>query len=118
MNLDTGICSIYKLENKARAGGKPDIQIVIPAISEPWYGELDFESNPKYVTEMQEDVEIASRIRVLQDKRINRQTVVTLADGKQYKVERAYHGKDEESGELITDISLSRVVSEYDITTV
>lgn len=114
MILDTGICSIYKLKNTAPPGRKPTLSLEIPAISEPWYGELEFESNPVFTTELQEDVEIDARIRILQDRRVNRQTVVVLSD-KQYKVERAYHGKDEESGELITDLNLSRVVSEYGI---
>jgi hypothetical protein len=113
--LDTGICSLYAIENTAAAGNMPAIRPVLPAFSQPWYGELDFESNPVFETQMQENVEISARIRILQDRRVSRQTLVVLSDGKQYKVERAFHGRDKESGERITDLNLSRVVSAYDV---
>lgn len=93
----------------------PTLTPKLPAMAEVWYGELEFESNPVFETELQEDVEISARIRILQDRRVNRQTMVELADGLQYKVERAYHGKDDDSGELITDLNLSLVVSAYDV---
>ena len=112
--LDTGVCTIYETEDASAPGGMSVLTPKLPAMAEAWYGELEFESNPVFQTELQEDVEISARIRILQDRRVNRQTLVDLADGKRYKVERAYHGYDKESGELITDINLSRVVSEYD----
>ena len=31
-------------------------------------------------------------------------------DLEHYEIERAYHGQDEESGEMITDLSLKKVV--------
>lgn len=92
----------------------PDIGPAETPFSSPWYGELDFESNPIFRTELQEDIKIDAKIRILQDRRVSGQTLITLADGVQYDVKRVYHGVDEESGEPISDISLSRAVSEYD----
>ncbi len=115
MMIDTGLCSIYKIEDTSEAGGMPVLTAKLPALAEVWYGELGFESNPVFETELQESVEISARIRILQDKRVNRQTLLDLADGKRYKVERAYHGYDEDSKELITDLNLSRVVTDYDV---
>lgn len=112
MILDSGICSIYKIRNTAAAGAMPNETLV--KISDNWYGELSFESSPFQQTESQEQVQISQRIRILQDKTISNKAIVIIGSA-QYSVERLYHGKDDESGELITDLNLSTVVSAYDV---
>jgi len=112
MILDSGICQIYKVKNTARPGEMPNETLV--QIAECWYGELSFESSPIQYTENLEQIEIAQRIRILQNRELQEKAVVII-DGQQYKVERLYHGKDIESGELITDMNLSRVVKAYAI---
>lgn len=112
MILDTGICSVFKLQNTAQPGDMPNETPVL--ISQHWYGELSFESSPVQYTENLEQVEIAQRIRILQNRAIDERAIVTIGSA-QYNVTRLYHGVDEESGERITDLNLARVVSAYDI---
>jgi len=113
MILDKGICSIYKVENIAEPGNMPQYKLKLKYQS--WYGELNFETNPVNAA-MQEIVETSARIRIIQNRDINNHNVVILSDdNQQYEVTRAYHGIDEESGELITDLTLKKVVTPYDI---
>ena len=75
-----------------------------------WYGELNFETNPAHPTDNREEVRTDTRVRILQNRRINNHDRVELKDidgeTRLYEVTRAYHGADDESGELITDLSL------------
>lgn len=113
MILDSGICTIFEVKNVAPPGGMPKMEL-LPK-HESWYAELNFETVPKDVA-MQEVVDTSARIRVLQNREITNHNVVVLTDGEQYEVIRAYHGIDEESGEPITDLTLKKAVTAYDIT--
>lgn len=108
MILDRGICTIYRKTNTAEPGRKPVFADV--AYWWSWYGELDFETARAHPTELREEVRTDARVRILQNRRINNHDRVELvtAEGEKntYEVTRAYHGTDEESGELITDLSL------------
>ncbi len=110
MILDKGICSIYRIENIAEPGNTPKEGLVLKCDS--WYGELNFETIPVNAV-MQEGIETSARIRILQNRGINNHDVVAI-DNQQYEVTRAYHGVDDESGELITDLTLKKVVTAYD----
>lgn len=112
MILDSGICTVYEVKNVAPPGGMP--RMVLVPKHQSWYAELNFETVPKDAA-MQEMTETSARIRVLQNREITNHNVVILADGEQYEVTRAYHGADEESGEPITDLTLAKVVTPYDI---
>jgi len=113
MILDKGICSIYEVENIADPGSMPEDSLVLKYQS--WYGELDFETAPANVA-MQEGIETSARIRILQNREINNHDIAILADSnQQYEVTRAYHGVDEESGELISDLTLRKLVTAYGI---
>lgn len=112
MILDKGICSVYEVTNTAQPGDMPKYGLVL--LYQSWYGELNFETVPRNAA-MQEMVESSARIRILQNRSITNHHVVILADGIQYEVTRAYHGTDEESGEPITDLTLKKVVTQYDI---
>ena len=66
------------------------------------------ENNVKMLTET------ALRIRVIQHRKIRNEMRVSLIteDGQTppiYEITRAYHGTDEENGELITDLTLKEV---------
>lgn len=110
--LDSGICTVYEVKNVAPPGGMPKMEL-LPK-HESWYAELNFETVPKDAA-LQEVVETSARVRILQNRSITNHNVVILADGEQYEVTRAYHGTDEESGEPITDLTLLKVVTPYDI---
>lgn len=113
MLLDTGICIIYTVSNIAENGNMPKQGLTKKY--ESWYGELNFETSPKYA-DMQEAVEISKRIRIIQNKSINNHDVVILStESTQYDIIRAYHGIDDDNGQPITDLTLVKVVNEYAI---
>jgi hypothetical protein len=111
MILDTGLCNIYRLTNTAAAGDMPTETPEL--LAQLWYGELSFESSPIQNTESQENIEIAMRIRVLRTRNVCEKAVVRIG-ADDYQVERVYNGVDKESGELISDLSLTRRASIYD----
>lgn len=112
MILDKGICTVYHTEDTARAGAQP-ILTETPFF-ESWYGELSFETSPARPTETRREVRTDARIRILQNRQIREHDVVALSpytqDPERYEIERAYHGRDDESGELITDLTLKKVL--------
>ena len=114
MILDKGICSIYKKVNTAGPGEMPVYQNQL--IHQSWYGELSFETNPSRPTESREMIQTDARIRILQCRSIAKHDRVVLSpawptsgETLLFEVQRAFHGYDPESGELITDLSLRRV---------
>jgi hypothetical protein len=111
--LDKGICSVYAITNIAEPGNMPKAKLALKFQS--WYGELNFETTPVNAA-MQENVYTSARIRILQNRNIDSLNVVTLSDGtQQYDVTRAYHGVDDESGEIITDLTLKKAATTYEI---
>lgn len=112
MNLDKGVCTVYHTENTAAAGAKPVLSEM--AYFESWYGELSFETSPARPTDTRREIRTDARIRILQNREIKEHDRVALSafggDLEHYEIERAYHGQDEESGEMITDLSLKKVV--------
>ena len=111
MLLDKGVASVYRKTNTAAAGSKPVWDNVL--IHTGWYGELSFETSPGRPTDAREEVRTDARIRILQNRLINNHDRVVLDDASgnttAYEVTRAYHGRDDESGEPITDLSLEVV---------
>ena len=108
MILDKGIATLSHKTNTAAPGGKP--AWTATAYYQSWYGELNFETSPAYPTDRREEVRTDARIRVLQNRGITELDLCTLQPvngaARPYRVRRAYHGRDDESGELITDLSL------------
>lgn len=111
MILDRGTCTIYRKTSTTPAGGKPTWTLA--AIHEGYYGELAFETSPARPTDGREETETATRIRILQNRNIRNQDLAELVpfDGnsaktEKYRIKRAYHGSDDDSGEPITDLTL------------
>lgn len=122
MQLDKGFCTVYSKANGAPAGNLPADMLTQKFQS--WYGELEFGTTPDNVGKQQE-TQVSARIRILQNRAITTEDVAILSDvlpppggAAQYDVIRAFHGKDEESGELITDLSLREVKKRYDFAAV
>ena len=104
MILDSGICTICRIvEDGSTAGG-------LKPVASCWFGELDYSSSP-YGGEYRVDAQLERRIRVLRQSGLTALYAV-LIDGGRYEVERIYHGTDDDSGELITDLTLRRVNQE------
>jgi hypothetical protein len=118
MILDKGYCSIYEVTNTAQPGDMPVEGLKLKYQS--WYGELNFESSPSLVGG-HEGVAVANRIRIPQNRDIDNHHVAVLStvlppDGApKYNVVRAYHGVDDDNGELITDLSLERLGTEIPV---
>ena len=114
MILDTGLCTVYHVGDMAEPGHKP--QKFAWEIYHGWYGELNYETAPAWPTRDREEVRADKRIRILQNRQITNHDEVRLKDlyGTQttYRVTRAYHGVDDDSGERITDLTLE--VYDYD----
>lgn len=114
MILDTGICTVFRKTDDSRPGGKPTYRYDV--LCKHWYAELEYANVQTFPTESREETQTDARIRILQDRRIANHDVVVFANAnrvqdvlKAYEVTRAYHGKDSDSGELITDLTLQRV---------
>lgn len=108
MILDTGICTVYHTVDTAGPGEKPNL--VDAPLFQSWYGELSFETAPARPTPDREEIRTDARIRILQCRRVTNHDCVDLTDAEgsttRYRVTRAFHGTDAESGELITDLNL------------
>ena len=108
MILDKGVCTIYRKVNTAAPGEKP--RYTDEPYWESWYGELSFETREARPTDAREEIRTDARVRILQNRQINNHDLVKLeplnAEALTYEVTRAYHGSDDESGELITDLNL------------
>lgn len=114
MILDSGICTVFRKVDDSKPGGKPKFRYDV--LCKHWFAELEYANVQTFPTESREETQTDARIRILQDRRIANHDVVVLANTnmvedvlKAYEATRAYHGKDSESGELITDLSLQRV---------
>lgn len=111
MILDRGICEVYRKTDTSGAGYMPAFSDVL--IHKGWYGELDFETAPARPTESREEIRTDARVRILQNRGINNHDRVALTPTggttSRFEVTRAYHGTDDESGELITDLTLEVV---------
>lgn len=112
MILDKGICTVYRTTDTAAAGAKPVYRDY--PYYESWYGELNFETSPARPTDTRKEIRTDARIRILQNREIKEHDRVRLSvpnsEPGHYEIERAYHGRDDDNGELITDLTLKRVV--------
>ena len=108
MILDSGICTVYHMVNRAQPGGKPDY--ADEPVWQGWYGELSFETAPARPTPDREEVRVDARVRIHQRRGIANHDRVDLhrlgERATAYRVTRAWHGTDDDSGEPITDLSL------------
>lgn len=108
MILDKGICTIYHKVNAAGAGHMPVYQE--QPFYQSWYAELDFGTREARPTDGREETWHDAKVRILQCRRVNNHDRVELMETgggvTVYEVTRAYHGIDDDSGELITDLTL------------
>ena len=111
MILDRGVCRIQRKTGTTRQGGKPTY--TTETIFESYYGELAFETSPRRPTDMREETQTATRVRILQNRGIRNQDLAELipfdgteAKAELYRITRAYHGTDDQSGEPVTDLTL------------
>lgn len=115
MILDTGICSVFREQNVARPGHMP--QNAWTLVGKSWYKELSFSTEPTWQTEQREETRQDQRVRIHQMRSIRKEDRAVLADIDDlpavgvtvYRITRAYHGQDDDSPALITDLSLEEV---------
>jgi len=111
MILDEGICSVFAKVNTAGAGLKPVYGYVLKC--KGWFASLSFTTLPNYRIGSREERNVSKRIRILRNDSVTNHDCVVLADvssvaadAVRYEVTRAYHGTEDETGTLITDIDL------------
>lgn len=113
MILGDGVCTVFARTDISGKGEKP--RFGYTKKTQSYYGELDFASGSTWTTQGREDVVIDARIRILQDRTITTEDAIVLDDvesieaGERYEIDRIYHGRDEESGALISDVTLRKV---------
>lgn len=78
---------------------------------EGYYRELGFETSPAYPTRDRLAQRTDARVRILQCRAIREDDEAVLTDfvtggERRYRITRAYHGIDDDNGELITDLTL------------
>ena len=117
MILDSGICSVFRRNDTAQPGEMPRPSFKL--LAQGWYGELSFETSPARPTAGRQELKTDARIRILQCRAIRQNDVVILRELADYverqegetvyRITRAYHGEDEKSGDLISDLALEVV---------
>ena len=120
MILETGICSIFRKLDVSGSGDMPKYEYKL--LCHRWYGELGFETSPARPTEGREEIQTDARIRILQNRMLLNHDVVVLANVKTlrnviaadeavtaYEITRAFHGRDDQAGEMIPDLTLRRM---------
>lgn len=126
MILDTGICTIFRKTDTTNTAAttQPDMPGNMPKIGYTligcgWYRELSFETSPEWTTEGRREQKADGRIRILQNRSIQQNDIVVpeqlstfagrSADAPVYRIIRAYHGQDDDSPALISDLTLEVV---------
>lgn len=109
MLLDDGILEIYKVISGKSKTGKPIKEL---NFFDKAYYSIISDSISEYYHARQADVQIDLRVEILQNKKIHNNDVIII-DDEQYKVGRLYHGTDDD-GRPITDITLEKVVENYE----
>lgn len=114
MLLKDGLITLYRKTDVSKPGGMPKYEE--HAYMQSFYAELQFETRPVYPTEGREERRTDARVRMMQCRGIREDDEASLqsfhggADSKKrYKITRAFHGTDDESGAPISDLSLEEV---------
>ena len=117
MILDKGICSVFHRTDSAENGSMPAYSYT--HLVSGWYAELSYDTVPIWQTQGRKEQRADARIRILQCRDIAQNDVVVLENAAAwkdvssgatvYRVIRAWHGPDDDSPELISDLTLEVV---------
>lgn len=114
MILDDGIITVFRPHAPQKQGSKPRFEYAL--IWQSYYGELNFSTEPANPTDRRNEVQTDARVRILQNREIRKGDVAVLRDADSlteddgyFVIERAYHGADDDSGALISDLNLREV---------
>lgn len=117
MNLDKGVCTVFRRRDVAQPGNMP--AWAYENIYQSWYGEPEFATGPAWPTERRKENQTDARIRILQNRDIRQNDVVILRqvgswaerqeDEAVFNIDRAYHGLDDDGPTPITDLTLREV---------
>ena len=113
MLLKDGIATVYARTDVSGPGEAPRYERAMRTKS--LYAELSFETSPADPTKRRRELRTDARIRIKQCREIREEDEVELESFHQdtgaarYRVQRAYHGTDEENGDAISDLTLVEV---------
>jgi SPP1 family predicted phage head-tail adaptor len=109
--LDDGKLIVFRRIPKKTDSGRPIFEL--ERYAEVWYGDINFTVQEHYAA-LQSDTKVSRRVRIHQDKTICDKFVLEIS-GMQFDVGRVWHGNVR--GIPITDITLSAVVTRYEVKT-
>jgi len=108
--FNDGLLSIYQKEVTEDNHATMDNQPLV-LVDTAFYGELSFTANEHYAAK-QSETEILKKVRIHQNKSICNRHIIKLEDTL-YEVGRTFSAI--EKGVAITDITLERVTTQYDL---
>lgn len=111
MILDSGILSLYTLQNTSENGRMPVNQLVLQ--EEAYYKERTVGFNRLYAAKGVNQ-QIDKLVRIWRNEDVEVNWYVILEDEKQYRVDAVQHLYSDD-GLKITDLTLSRLESFYDV---
>lgn len=115
MILDSGVCTVFRKVDMALSGEMP--RPSYQPIFQGWFGVLSHETVPARPTDGREVTRTDEKIRIIQCRFLTQNDVVVLAPiscyedaikcgAPVYRINRAYHGPDDDGAGLITDMDL------------
>ncbi len=111
MLLDTGILSIYTLENTAENGHMPVEELVL--LETAYYGERTVGYNRLYAAKAVNQ-SVDKLVRIWRNENISAGMYVLLEDSYQYRIDTVQHLYDDD-GLKVTDLTLSRLEKNYEL---
>ena len=113
MILDEGIVHFFHEKTKAGTGNMPGQDLV--ESYNAWYGTRVVGYNRMYIAK-QANVQVDELIRILEppeDIAIYADDICRLKDGLYYRIKAIQHLRDEEAGDDVLDITLTRIGEKY-----
>lgn len=112
-NMDGGIVYLKRLVNVAAAGMKPAYRL--ETISRDWYEDRAIGFRRQYAAKgVNEQVDLLIRIHFNKAARIGLYAV--LGNGEQFRITNVTNARDDETGLRYTELSLTRLDENYEIT--
>lgn len=114
MLLGDGILTVYEERDVSGPGEKPRYEKAERTRS--YYAELSFDTRPVNPTGSRSEQRVDARVRIRQCREIREDDVALMEsfhkrtpEKREFRIVRAFHGTDEESGLAISDLSLEEV---------
>lgn len=114
MILDSGIVRIYRPPADEGGVGRPDHED-LTLTYESWYGDLTVGVTRHWLAR-QANTRLDREIRIIAPEDFDdiRMDDIAIIDGARYRILQCQHKRDEDAGEDVCDLSLTRIGDKYD----